>query len=53
MTLKATLFYGVQNAASKKRAGFSNPEKNRGFKSCSNIFFPLGHLKKSYHTWSP
>ena len=30
----------------KKRAGFSNPVKNRVLESCSNIFFPLETIKK-------
>ena len=49
MTLKATLFYGVQKsraffhcyAAEMKMVEFSKSVKNRGFVSCSNIFFPL------------
>ena len=48
-TFKNAIFYGVWNfrpflrcyAAGKKRAGFSNPVKNRVLESCSKIFWPL------------
>ena len=33
----------------EKRAGFSNPIKNRVLESCSNIFFPLVKRKKDVH----